>query len=123
VRNRALAQVTRADDFIVSSRLVSLAMSQLAENPDLRAVLDDLFDEEGSEIYLKPAADYVVLDADVDFYTIVESARRRGEIAIGYRLLEAADDPARNFGVVLNPDKDALVRFGQRDRIVVIAED
>ena len=59
VRNRELAKVTQADDFIVSNRLVSLAMSQLAENPGLRAVFDDLFDEEGSEVYLKPAGDYV----------------------------------------------------------------
>ena len=32
VRNRALAHVTRADDFIVSRKLVSLTMTQLAEN-------------------------------------------------------------------------------------------
>ena len=32
LRNRALAEVTRADDFIVSARLVSLLMAQVAEN-------------------------------------------------------------------------------------------
>ncbi len=95
VRNRALAQVTRADDFIVSGKLVSLTMSQLAENPALRAVFDDLFDEEGSEIYLKPAADYVRLDEPVDFYTIVESARRRGEVAFGYRAAGTRRRPGR----------------------------
>ena len=119
VRNRALAQVTRADDFIVSGKLVSLTMSQLAENPALRAVFDDLFDEQGSEIYLKPAADYVRLDEPVDFYTIVESARRRGEVAFGYRLLALAEDAARNYGVELNPDKaapDHLRRVGQGHR-------
>jgi hypothetical protein len=36
--NRSLAQVTRADDFIVSGKLVSLIMTQLAENPELRGV-------------------------------------------------------------------------------------
>ena len=123
VRNRALAQVTRADDFIVSGKLVSLTMSQLAENPALRAVFDDLFDEEGSEIYLKPAADYVRLDEPVDFYTIVESARQRGEIAFGYRLLALADNPARNYGVELNPDKAALITFGESDKVIVLAED
>ena len=45
----------------------------------------DLFDPAGSEIYLRPASDYVAARAAVDFYTIVEAARRRGEVAIGYR--------------------------------------
>ena len=121
LRNRALAQVTRADDFIVSGKLVSLMMSQLAENPELRPVFDDLFDEAGSEIYLKPAGDYVRTGEAVDFYTIVESARRRGETAFGYRLLDRANDAAANFGVTINPDKAASVTFAPDDRIIVLS--
>jgi hypothetical protein len=121
-RNRALAQVTRADDFIISGRLVSLVMSQLAENPSLRAVFDDLFDEQGAEIYLKPAGDYVRLDAPVDFYTVVEAARRHGEVAFGYRLLRFAESPSRNYGVVLNPDKTSSNEFTAEDRIIVLAD-
>ncbi len=122
VRNRALAQVTRADDFIVSGKLVSLTMSQLAENPALSAVFDDLFDEEGSEVYLKSAGDYVRLNEPVDFYTVVESARRRGQVAFGYRLLAEADQPAKSYGVVMNPDKAAAVTFTDEDKIVVLAQ-
>ena len=59
VRNRELAEVTQADDFIVSDKLISLMLAQVSENKDLNAVFDDLFDPDGSEIYLKPAADYV----------------------------------------------------------------
>ncbi len=40
---------------------------------------------DGSEIYLKPIEDYVAADRQLTFYTVVESARQRGEIAIGYR--------------------------------------
>ena len=123
LRNRALAQVTRADDFIVSNKLVSLAMSQLAENPQLKAVFDDLFDEEGAEIYLKPAGDYVRLDREIDFYTVVESARRRNEVAIGYRQMAGAEDPDANYGVALNPDKAARLTFAADDRIIVLADD
>jgi voltage-gated potassium channel Kch len=121
LRNRSLAAVTRADDFIVSKRLVSLAMSQLAENPQLSAVFDELFNEEGAEIYLKPASDYVLLGLEIDFYSVVESARRQREVAIGYRLLAYADDPNANYGVALNPDKAAPVTFAAADRIVVLA--
>ena len=59
LRNRALAEVTHADDFIVSARLVSLLMAQVAENAHLNAVFADLFDQDGSEIYLRRAGDYV----------------------------------------------------------------
>jgi hypothetical protein len=122
VRNRALAQVTRADDFIVSNKLVSLMMSQLAENPDLRPIFDDMFDEDGSEIYLKPAGDYVRLGEPVDFYTVLESARRRGQTAFGYRIAARSDDAEASFGVAINPDKVEQVTFSEADRVIVLAE-
>ena len=56
---RELAEVTQADDFIVSNKLTCLMLSQISENPGLNAVFTDLSDPEGSEIYLKPAGDYV----------------------------------------------------------------
>jgi voltage-gated potassium channel Kch len=123
VRNRALAVVTRADDFIVSGKLVSLTMTQLAENPELNAVFQDLFDEAGSEVYLKPAGNYVTLGEAVDFYTIVESARRRGEVAFGYRILAQADDAEKSYGVVINPDKATSLTLADEDRIIVLAEE
>jgi ion channel POLLUX/CASTOR len=122
LRNRNLAKATRADDFIVSDKLISLTMSQLAENPRLEAVFAELFDVEGSEIYLKPAGDYVRLDGPVSFHTVVEAARRRGEVAFGYRLIDGAEDPMQSFGVVLNPDKGTPVQLGAEDRIIVLAE-
>ena len=123
LRNRNLATVTRSDDFIVSDRLVSLTITQLAENPGLKPVLDDLFDVEGSEVYLKPATDYISMDGPTDFYTVVEAARRRGQVALGYRQLRRANDSRANYGVVLNPDKANAVEFGEDDQIIVLAEE
>jgi hypothetical protein len=59
LRNRELAEATQVDDFIVSEHLISLMMAQLSENAELFDVFTDIFDPEGSEIYLKPAEDYV----------------------------------------------------------------
>lgn len=122
VRNRELAQVTQADDFIVSDRLVSLLMSQISENAGLKAVFDDLFRADGSEIYLKPAGDYVALGQPLNFYTVLEAARRRGEVAIGYRLKSEAEHPKLSYGVHLNPRKPELIRFSELDRIIVLSE-
>ncbi|MGC8873044.1 MAG: CASTOR/POLLUX-related putative ion channel [Chloroflexia bacterium] len=121
-RNRNLAEVTRADDFIVSDRITSLLLAQISENKRLNAVFADLFDAEGSEIYLKPAGHYVRLHESVNFYTVVEAGRRRGEVALGYRLHAFAQDASRFSGVVLNPDKSRTVTFDEADRVIVLAE-
>jgi len=123
VRNRDLAEVTRADDFIVSDKLVSLMMSQVAENKQLNAVFADIFDPEGSEIYLKPATDYVKPGVEINFYTLLEAAKRRGEIAFGYRVAALANDAAKAYGVAVNPDKSARFTLGEKDKVVVVAED
>ena len=122
IRNRNLAEVTRADDFIVSDKLVSLMLAQISENKALGPVFADIFDPEGSEIYVKPAANYVTLGEPVNFYTVVEAARRRGEVAFGYRRVADANDAARSYGVAVNPVKSDLITFTERDRVIVMAE-
>jgi voltage-gated potassium channel Kch len=122
IRNRALAEVTRADDFIVGDQLASLLLTQISENKELNAVFSDLFDPAGSEIYLKPASDYVRLGREVSFSTLVESARRRGEIAIGYRLQRHATAKEHSYGVKTNPPKSARVTLGEGDAVIVLAE-
>ncbi|MDX6694455.1 MAG: hypothetical protein QOF02_2058 [Blastocatellia bacterium] len=123
VRNRALAEVAKADDFIVSDKLTGLLLTQVSENAELLAVFDDLFDAEGSEIYLKPAANYVAPGREVNLYTVTESARRRNEIVIGYRLERHANDASRAYGVRTNPPKSEMVTFEAGDKIIVLAED
>jgi TrkA-N domain. len=123
LRNRELAEITRVDDFIVSDHLISLMMSQLSEDGDLFPVFTDLFDPEGSEIYLKPVSDYVKTGLPVNFYTLIEAARRRGETAIGYRLVSEATDAAQSYGVHTNPKKSETVVFSPADKLIVIAED
>ena len=122
-RNRELAEVTKADDFIVSDKLISLLLAQISENKHLSDVFTDVFDPEGSEIYVKPASDYVRPGVEVDFYTVVEAARRRGHVAFGYRLQAHAGDPEKSYGVVVNPRKSSTVTFSPADRIIVLAED
>ena len=123
VRNRALAAVAKADDFIVSDELTGLLLTQVSENGELLEVFQDLFRSEGSEIYLKPAKDYVAMERAVNFYTVTESARRRRETAIGYRLERHANDPARAYGVRVNPPKSEALTFHPEDKIIVLAED
>ncbi len=121
VRNRSLAEVTRADDFIVSDRLISLLLTQVAENKQLNAVFADLFDAAGSEVYLRPVTDYVTTGRPVSVATIVEAARRLDEVAIGYRIRSELNDASRAYGVHVNPRKSATVTFEPLDKVIVLA--
>ena len=122
IRNRELADATRADDFIVSDKLISLLLSQVSENRELAAVFSALFSPDGAEIYLKPAGDYVEPGRPVDFYTVLESARRQGQIAIGYRLCSQAFDHDAAYGVKLNPRKSDRLTLAAEDKVIVLAE-
>ena len=113
--NQRLAAQARVDDFVIGTDFVSLLMAQISEEPNLAPLIRDLLDEDGSELYLKPAADYVPIGTEVDGYTLTESAARRGEVYIGYR----------RFGdrlTAINPAKDEPIVFDQQDMLVVIAE-
>ncbi|MBW9062418.1 hypothetical protein JNB71_03720 [Rhizobium herbae] len=122
VRNRELAEVTRADDFVVSNKLVSMMLAQASENASMAAIFDELLDEDGSEIYMRPVSDYVAIGEPVTFYTISLAALRRGEVALGYRR-QRDDDPdlRRLGGVTVNPSKSERLLYSETDRVIVLA--
>lgn len=123
LRNRELASVTKADDFVVSDRLIAQMVSQVSETKELVQVFNDMFDADGSEIYLKPMSNYVKSDTEIDFYTVLESAKRQGQIAMGYRVMSKQYDKDSSYGIVLNPNKSKKITFKPEDKIIVFAED
>ncbi|MFD7027422.1 NAD-binding lipoprotein [Streptomyces sp. NPDC059917] len=119
-RNRLLAPAREGADVIVGSRLISLLMTQIAEDGSLGAVFDSLLASTGDTLHLRPAADYVLTGRPVGYATVVEAGRRRGHCVIGYRLQpDGPDTPAH--GVCINPDKREEVRFGPQDSVLVLA--
>ena len=123
LRNRNLAEVTHADDFIVSDRLISLVLAQISENRQLNHVFADIFDAAGSEIYVKRASDYVEPGVAINFYTVLEAAARRNEIALGYRRRVPGADGLATYTVVMNPSKADELVFADGDSVIVFAED
>jgi hypothetical protein len=122
VRDVDLARVANPDDFVVSERLTSLMLAQLAENLDLRGVFADLFDAEGVELVLVPAARYVPAGATVPYGDVVAAARSRGHVCVGYRIAGgAADGGLGGGGVVVNPPKDRGIAFAEHDQVLVLA--
>ena len=56
--NQSLVAHAGVNDFIISNRFISMLVAQISEDADIKPVYDDLFQEDGSEIYLKPAPLY-----------------------------------------------------------------
>ena len=117
VDNQKLASQARVDDFVIGSNFASLILAQISENPKIMPLIDDLLDEDGSEMYMKPASNYVSIGVPVDSYILTESAARKGEIYLGYR-----HNDSTKTDVIVNPNKDETIIFGEHDQIVVIAE-
>jgi hypothetical protein len=123
-RNRTLAEVTKADDFIVSDNLISLFLAQLfLRTRTWPASSPTILSSEGSEIYLKPITNYIRPGTPVTFHTVIESARRQGQIPIGYRIAAQSGDAGAAYGIVVNPKKSASITFAPEDRLVVLSED
>lgn len=122
IKNRELAEITDADDFIISDRIISLMISQLSENKDFQKVFNILFDAEGCEIYLKPVNNYIKPNTPVNYYTVIDSAALKNETAIGYRINKYSKDSENQYGITVNPDKNKIITFSEGDKIIVIAE-
>lgn len=118
VENQELARMTRVNDFVVSSNITALMMTQISQNRQQRLFLEDLLDEDGSEFYRKPVSHYVKCGEPVDFYTVTAAAARYGEIAVGYQIVNGS-----KFKTTCNPQKAEKITFHPEDAIIVIAED
>jgi hypothetical protein len=59
----------------------------------------------------------------VTYATVVESARRYGQVAIGYRNKAESGDASRSYGVHVNPRKSATVTLAADDKVIVLAQE
>lgn len=118
VTNSEIVDLAKVDDFIISELIANKMLVQISENRYLKAIFDHLLSDEGSEIYLKPIHDYIKKNSPVNFYTLSQAAISRHEIAIGYKqyLTNGSNH------IDLNPDKQTILSFSERDCLIVISE-
>ncbi|MFT5587114.1 MAG: hypothetical protein ACI9VR_004722, partial [Cognaticolwellia sp.] len=124
-RNQELISRAGVNDFIISNRMVSMVFAQISNEPDIQLVYDDLFQEDGSEIYVKPAWLYFdELPVTCTFGDLMHHVRKRDtEICIGWKCGADQEDGEKNFGVTLIPFKDTVITLTAEDGLVVVAED
>lgn len=125
--NQELISRAGVNDFIISNRMVSMMFAQVSEEPDIQDVYDDLFQEDGSEIYVKPAWLYFEDDqfpVTCNFGDLMAHVRGRDtEICLGVKIAADENNAEENFGVKLIPFKDVEFTLQREDGLVVLAED
>jgi len=123
-QNDALVAKAGVQDIIISNRLVSMIMSQISESRDIEKVYDDIFQEDGSEIYLKPANLYFeLLPVQATFADMMSMAQQRGEVCIGVKIKALETNKESNNGITLIPEKNTSYELHGDDSLVVLAED
>ncbi|CAI5976170.1 unnamed protein product [Closterium sp. NIES-64] len=107
--------VSKISDYVLSNELVSMALAMVAEDREVNRVLEELFSEEGNEMYIRPAELYLTDGEELSFFEVAVRARQRMEIIIGYRLF--TEDEA-----VLNPpDKAERRTWSIQDTFIVLS--
>ncbi len=123
-QNDALVAKAGVQDVIISNRLVSMIMAQISESRDIEKVYDDIFEEDGSEIYLKPASLYFdSLPVELSFAEMMAVAQKRSEVCMGVKIKSLESSREDNNGVALIPDKNSTFTLNAEDSLVVLAED
>jgi Castor and Pollux, part of voltage-gated ion channel/Calcium-activated potassium channel slowpoke-like RCK domain len=122
--NQQLMNQTRVNDFIISNRMITMILAQLSEEPGIKAFYDDIFQEDGSEIYLKPTHLYYdSFPMELKFADLIDIAQKRDEICLGIRYTKNSEKPEVNFGVNLNIAKDETINLEEEDFLIVLSID
>ena len=121
--NQDIIMQTDVNDSIISNKLITLILAQLSENPLILKFYEDIFSEDGSEIYLKPVNLYYdQFPIKATFGDLINLADQRNEICLGIRKGCLSKNANENFGVRLNLKKDEFIELEENDFLVVLSE-
>jgi hypothetical protein len=120
-RDLELADVVQPDDVIVAERLVSLYCVQLAYQPLLRDVFEELLDPTGAALRLRSVEEFLPLGRECDFAEAIAAASGAGMTLIGYRTGRHARSREDRFGIELNPLKKRRFIPEPGDCLIVLA--
>ena len=112
--NRKLISESGVEEIVVASDLSSMLLAQVAEDPRRLGLFNELLDESGCEVYLKPAADFGIVGRRMTVRELRRHVYAFGYIPMGIRT------KARAF-LVLDDDIDLLPEPG--DWLVLLGEE
>ncbi|HPF06763.1 MAG TPA: hypothetical protein PK293_12070 [Spirochaetota bacterium] len=122
--NIEVIQEAGVKDFLISNQFVSKIYAQVSEEPDVLMIYDDLFSEEGSEVYVKPVSRFLKrIPESITFGELCAAAIKRNETCFGVRLKSEETDITKNFGIYVNPPKSKVFYLTEDDWLITLSED
>lgn len=113
--NRNLVAAGDPTDFIVASNIVSMILAQLAVNPLLHDIFEELLSNEGNELYLKPTACFNCTEKEYSIRDLRLKTLSHGYLLLGYLKVRG-----NSRAVLLNPPLEETVVFSPEDSLVVL---
>lgn len=109
-----LVQDNKFNELIVSDTLSSLVITQLADNPKLWYVFEELFSEQGLKISVSSIFDYFEYNQSNSFSVreLILMALEKNQTFIGYIL---------NDELFLNPPKNQTIKFNETLELIYLA--
>lgn len=101
----------------VSKNLTSLIVAQICQTREMKRIFQELLREEGSEIYVCPAKNYIVTEQKTSIYTACEAAARQREVLISYRTVNPDTGEVE---IITNPPKSREIVFGGDDSLTTV---
>lgn len=121
VKNQVLASSTHISDFVVSSNIISLMVTQVSENRDLLHVFEDLLNSEGSEIYVRDSTIYVHEGNYIQVAELCKYFASQNKIFIGFENIKYQKG-AYEKEIKINPPKDEFVTINESLKFILISE-
>lgn len=122
--NINVIQEVGVKDFLISNKFVSKIYAQVSEDPDVLKAYDELFKEEGSEIYIKPINLFLQeLAPEITFGELCAAAIKRNESCFGVRIQSEESNEEKNYGIYINPPKSQKFKLTVDDFLITLAED
>ena len=110
--NRKLISAGGAEELVVASDLSSMLLAQVSEDPRRLGLFNDLLDESGSELYLKPLADFRIIGARMTVRELRRHVYAFGYIPMGIRTREGSFQVLDDNIVFQPKNGDCLVLLG-----------
>jgi hypothetical protein len=114
-------------DFILSNKIIAKISAQISQEPRLMAVYNELFSEEGNEIYLKSIDQYFNNDElnNVSFADCILRAQAKKEVCIGIKINSKVTGAVHSFAdnIYINPDLGQRFQLTNKDFLIVLSGD
>jgi len=121
-RTKSLLTVANCKGYVMSNRIISSVVAQVAEEKDINVVLTELFSASGSETYIRSVDKFVDLEVNdsLTFWDVALKARQRREVAIGYKPEHMSYTEANDW-IINPPYKSTPRKWVKGDKIITFS--